>query len=221
MNYEQMSNNKLQLTGTVTQEPVFTHSVYGEGFYETALSIPRLSGQTDVIPITFSDRLADPQDVQVGQRISVTGQFRSYNKQEGARSRLLLTAFVREMDEADDTRNPNVISIVGYICKPPVYRTTPFQREICDVLIAVNRAYNKSDYIPCILWGRNARYVCSMPVGEKIELVGRIQSRVYTKTLADGSTQERVAYEVSVSKIVECEKHESHGQNYSKLSQLL
>ncbi|MDE5911015.1 MAG: single-stranded DNA-binding protein [Clostridia bacterium] len=201
MNYEQMNNNKLQLVGTVVKEPIYTHEVFGEGFYETVVAVPRLSEQKDYIPITISDRLLARHEVQVGDKINLVGQFRSYNKMEGERSKLLLTAFVRDLLPIDENVTPNTIEITGYICKPPIYRTTPFKREICDVLIAVNRAYNKSDYIPCIMWGRNARFVQNMKVGEKLTVVGRIQSRTYVKNLGEDRSEERVAYEVSVSKI--------------------
>lgn len=202
MNYEQMNNNKLQLIGEVVKEPVYTHEVFGEGFYETALSVPRLSQLRDIIPITVSDRLLMRHSVKVGDKLNVVGQFRSYNKVDGAKSRLLLTAFVRDILEEDENANSNSIEITGFICKPPVYRTTPFKREICDVLIAVNRAYNKSDYIPCIMWGRNARFVQNMQVGDKLTVTGRVQSRTYVKNLSPDEAEERVAYEVSVSKII-------------------
>ena len=217
MNYEQMSNNKLRLTGTVTERPVYSHEVCGEEFYETKLSVPRLSGQEDVIPVTLSDRLLARTEVKPGAKISISGQFRSYNKLEGEHSRLLLTAFAREILPADDEVNPNTIEILGYICKPPVYRTTPFKREICDVLLAVNRAYNKSDYIPCIMWGRNARFIKDMPIGERLWVTGRVQSRIYTKCLSEDRSEERVAYEVSVSKILVGNKIEEELQEEKKL----
>lgn len=217
MNYEQMSNNKLRLTGTVTDRPVYSHEVCGEEFYETKLSVPRLSGQEDVIPVTLSDRLLARTEVKPGAKISISGQFRSYNKLEGEHSRLLLTAFAREILPADDEVNPNTIEILGYICKPPVYRTTPFKREICDVLLAVNRAYNKSDYIPCIMWGRNARFIKDMPIGERLWVTGRVQSRIYTKCLSEDKSEERVAYEVSVSKILVGNKIEEELQEEKKL----
>ena len=217
MNYEQMSNNKLRLTGTVTERPVYSHEVCGEEFYETKLSVPRLSGQEDVIPVTLSDRLLARTEVKPGAKISISGQFRSYNKREGEHSRLLLTAFAREILPADDEVNPNTIEILGYICKPPVYRTTPFKREICDVLLAVNRAYNKSDYIPCIMWGRNARFIKDMPIGERLWVTGRVQSRIYTKCLSEDRSEERVAYEVSVSKILVGNKIEEELQEEKKL----
>ena len=217
MNYEQMSNNKLRLTGTVTERPVYSHEVCGEEFYETKLSVPRLSGQEDVIPVTLSDRLLARIEVKPGAKISISGQFRSYNKLEGEHSRLLLTAFAREILPADDEVNPNTIEILGYICKPPVYRTTPFKREICDVLLAVNRAYNKSDYIPCIMWGRNARFIKDMPIGERLWVTGRVQSRIYTKCLSEDRSEERVAYEVSVSKILVGNKIEEELEEEKKL----
>ena len=217
MNYEQMSNNKLRLTGTVTERPVYSHEVCGEEFYETKLSVPRLSGQEDVIPVTLSDRLLARTEVKPGAKISISGQFRSYNKLEGEHSRLLLTAFAREILPADDEVNPNTIEILGYICKPPVYRTTPFKREICDVLLAVNRAYNKSDYIPCIMWGRNARFIKDMSIGERLWVTGRVQSRIYTKCLSEDRSEERVAYEVSVSKILVGNKIEEELQEEKKL----
>ena len=226
MNYEQMSNNRLYLTGTVVETPVYSHEVCGEEFYETKLSVPRLSGQEDIIPLTVSDRLLNRAEVQPGKKISIYGQFRSYNKPEGEHSRLLLTAFARDILPADDDGNPNVIEILGYICKPPVYRTTPFKREICDVLLAVNRAYNKSDYIPCIMWGRNARFIKDMPVGERLWVTGRVQSRVYTKCISEDVSEERVAYEVSVSKILVGNKieeeliEENKSDYYSKISDI-
>ncbi len=200
MNYEEMSNNKLHLQGVVVQELVFSHEVCGEGFFETFLKINRLSGQVDVIPITISERLIEKHNIKVGDEIAIVGQFRSYNKILGEKSKLVLTAFVREVVE-NSQNNPNEIQLTGYICKQPIYRVTPFKREICDTLVAVNRAYGKSDYIPCILWGRNARYTNDLAVGEKLTLYGRVQSRKYMKILADGSEEEKVAYEVSVSKI--------------------
>ena len=208
MNYEQMNNNKLQLIGTIVKEPIYTHEVFGEGFYETVISVPRLSEQKDLIPITISDRLLARYEVKVGDKINIVGQFRSYNKLEGEKSKLLLTAFVRDVLPEDEGMSPNIIEITGFICKPPIYRTTPFKREICDVLIAVNRAYNKSDYIPCIMWGRNARFVQNMKVGDKLSVVGRIQSRTYVKNLGNDVLEERVAYEVSVSKIATGDRDE-------------
>lgn len=199
MSYEQMQNNQVYLSGQIASAPEFSHEIMGEKFYDTTVSVERLSGQSDVIPITVSDRLMEGQNFEIGNLIGLIGQFRSYNKIVDGKSKLVLRVFVRELCECDENA-PNVIELEGYVCKPPVYRTTPFKREIADLLIAVNRAYNKSDYIPAIAWGRNARYASTFDVGDKIHLVGRIQSRIYQKSLDDGTIEERVAYEVSITK---------------------
>lgn len=199
MSYEQMQNNQVYLSGQIASAPEFSHEIMGEKFYDTTVSVERLSGQSDVIPITVSDRLMEGQNFEIGNLIGLIGQFRSYNKVVDGKSKLVLRVFVRELCECDENA-PNVIELEGYVCKPPVYRTTPFKREIADLLIAVNRAYNKSDYIPAIAWGRNARYASTFDVGDKIHLVGRIQSRIYQKSLDDGTIEERVAYEVSITR---------------------
>jgi hypothetical protein len=161
----------------------------------------RLSGQADILPVTLSERLIQGAMLGKGKSICALGQFRSYNKIEGGKSRLMLTVFVRELLDDLPDKNPNSILLSGYICKPPIYRTTPFNREIADVLVAVNRAYNKSDYIPCIAWGRNARFVRNLNVGDRIAISGRIQSREYQKRLSDSDVRTMTAYEVSVSKL--------------------
>ncbi len=196
-----MENNIVSLSGKICETPVFSHQVFGEGFYETKMEIERLSTQKDVIPVTISERLIQEVDLEKGDYLTLEGQFRSYNKIIDGKSKLMLTVFVRECTDNPGQENENTIELTGYVCKPPVYRTTPFKREIADVLIAVNRAYNKSDYIPCIAWGRNARFASRLEVGDKVELVGRIQSREYQKVLEDGETEVRVAYEISVSRI--------------------
>lgn len=201
MNYEMMNNNAATLCGVVQSKPVFSHQMYGEGFYESTLSVPRLSEQLDVIPFTISERLLDGSGIEEGSLVTFAGQLRSYNKMVDGKSKLLLTLFVREILDNDETRNPNTIDITGYVCKEPIYRMTPFKREICDVLLAVNRAYNKSDYLPCIAWGRNARFVKEIPVGDKITVNGRIQSRIYQKVDEEGNVNERVAYEVSINRV--------------------
>lgn len=201
MNYEQMNNNRVFLTGKVATEPKFSHETFGEAFYEIDLEVERLSQNIDIIPITISEKLMTGNLIQVGNVISIKGQFRSYNKSDETRSHLMLTVFVREVTIEQKDMPTNIIEINGFICKNPIYRTTPFKREICDVLIAVNRAYNKSDYLPCIAWGRNARFIKDATVGDKVSLVGRIQSRVYQKKLEDGNVEDRVAYEVSVGRI--------------------
>lgn len=199
---ENLSSNKVFLMGTVIADPEYSHELYGEGFYEFKLSVPRLSENRDIIPVTVSERIMSEVDLRAGATVALNGQFRSYNKLDGERSKLMLTVFVRDFAPiTGEEQNPNVTELSGYICKPPIYRTTPFNREICDILLAVNRAYNKSDYIPCIAWGRNARFVRSVDVGQKLNICGRIQSREYNKRLEDDSVVVRTAYELSVSKI--------------------
>ncbi len=200
MSYEQMLNNRVCLTGMITAKPEFSHEIMGEGFYDVTIAVKRLSGQDDMIPLTVSERLMESESFEVGNIIGIVGQFRSYNKMSDGKSKLVLRVFVREMAEPDEDE-PNTIMIDGFVCKEPVYRTTPFKREIADLLIAVNRAYNKSDYIPAIAWGRNARYAGNFEVGDRVRITGRIQSRVYQKQLNDGVVEDRTAYEVSVSKL--------------------
>ena len=201
MNYVTEKNNKVFISGEIVSDAAFSHEVYGEGFYEFFVRVMRLSGQADILPITISERLIQDGMLAKGKTVCALGQFRSYNKIENGKSRLMLTVFVRELLEELPGKNPNSILLSGYICKPPVYRTTPFNREIADVLIAVNRAYNKSDYIPCIAWGRNARFVKNLGVGDRIAVSGRIQSREYQKKLSDTEVKTMTAYEVSVSKL--------------------
>ena len=200
-----LTNNKVFLMGEVCTSPTFSHEMFGEGFYDFSLSVKRLSGQYDIIPITASERLLK-DNIAVGNLIGLYGQFRSYNKLIDGKSKLMLTVFVKDFIPYDETEeNPNLVEIVGYLCKPPIYRTTPFNREICDLLLAVNRSYNKSDYIPCIAWGRNARYAQNIEVGKQITVSGRIQSREYIKKIGEES-ETRVAYELSVSKILQHDK---------------
>ncbi len=201
MNYEFMNNNVVLLSGTIVEEPRYSHQMYGEGFYESVLCVPRLSGQNDFVPFTVSERLMNDIGLAMGSIVTFSGQLRSYNKLVDGKSKLFLTMFVREVLKNDPSVNPNSIDIVGYVCKDPIYRMTPFKREICDVLLAVNRAYNKSDYLPCIAWGRNARFMREIPVGTKVYVNGRVQSRVYQKVLPDGTTEERTAYEVSINRV--------------------
>ncbi len=201
MQTHEKQNNKVFLKGQIVTEARYSHEVYGEGFYEMDVLVKRLSGQGDVLPVTISERLIESNRLTVGSEISAVGQFRSYNKLVEGKSKLMLTVFVRDLVDGAEAKNPNAIVLSGYICKPPVYRTTPFSREIADILIAVNRAYNKSDYIPCIAWGRNARFVKNLEVGEKIAISGRIQSREYTKRISETETRTMTAYEVSVCKL--------------------
>ena len=205
-----LKNNKVYLCGTVHSEPKYSHELYGEGFYEFVLKVPRLSNQCDYIPVTVSERLMSGVNIENGATLALNGQFRSYNKMENLKSKLMLTVFVRDFTEPQEGQNPNTVELSGYICKEPVYRTTPFNREICDLLLAVNRAYNKSDYIPCIAWGRNARFVRDIEVGQKICVFGRIQSRESTKKLSETESEVRTAYELSVGRIVCGEQEEEN-----------
>ena len=205
-----LENNQIKLIGTIVSDKTFSHEVYGEGFYSFDVEVPRLSDTSDVIPVMCSERLLASFDNIVGQKVVIDGQYRSYNNMESERNKLVLTCFVKEIrlqTEEDQNANSNEIILNGFICKKPIYRTTPFGREIADVLLAVNRAYNKSDYIPCIAWGRNARFCQSFEVGQNVKVFGRIQSRQYEKKLPDGTSEIRRAYEVSVSKM-ELEKNE-------------
>lgn len=200
MNFGQMENNKVFLAGEIVSNPTFSHEMFGEAFYEFNLKVRRLSESFDVLPVTISEHLLG-DNIKVGKYIGASGQFRSYNKLDENKSKLMLTMFIREICEYDEAVNPNHIEITGFVCKEPIYRTTPFKREICDLLIAVNRNYNKSDYLPCIAWGRNARFVKNFEVGDKLTVFGRIQSREYQKKLDNDEVVTKTAYEVSLSKI--------------------
>lgn len=200
-NFENTSN-KVVLVGTVVSEPVYSHSVLGEDFFECYMQSNRLSGTDDVLPVTVSSRIG--LEVKRGERYVVEGQIRSYNKPDEniGRNRLVLTVFAREMQGAGEEQDRNEVYLKGFLCKSPVFRTTPFNREICDILLACNRAYGKSDYIPLISWGRNARLSRECMVGDEIEIMGRIQSRTYVKQTENGE-ENRIAYEVSVANLMQ------------------
>ena len=201
-----MDNNQVTIVGTVDSEFTYSHEVFGEGFYMLEVVVSRLSHMEDRIPLMVSERLVDVKESCMGKIVEVHGQFRSYNKHEEGRNRPILSVFVREFSfvgEEGTLTRPNSIYLDGYICKPPVYRMTPLGREIADLLMAVNRPYGKSDYLPCICWGRNARFAGKFEVGTHIHLWGRIQSRTYQKRLEDDVVEKRTAYEISVNKI-EC-----------------
>ena len=199
-----IENNMVTISGKVVSNVEFSHEVYGEGFYYFMLDVPRLSDSSDRIPVTISERLASKDKLEIGTIIEVEGQFRSYNSYNNEGNRLLLTVFARDiifLEDEKKIKNPNQIYLNGYVCKRPIYRTTPFGREITDILLAVNRPYNKSDYIPCIAWGRNARFSENRTVGDNIKVWGRIQSRTYQKKLESGDILTKIAYEVSISKM--------------------
>ena len=210
MNTNYSDNNHIILVGKVTSDKIFSHEIYGEKFYIFNLSVPRLSGNADIIPITISERLLELEDLALDKKIIVEGQFRSYNSYENEKNRLVLTVFAKEVKfienqdeeiEVSKDFTSNEVILNGYICKKPIYRQTPFGREISDILLAVNRAYNKSDYIPCIAWGRNARFCENIAVGTEVKIVGRVQSRSYEKKYDDGRVETKVAYEVSVASL--------------------
>lgn len=210
MNTNYLENNHLVLVGKVTSDKKFSHEIYGEKFYIFDLEVPRLSGNADIIPITISERLLEKDDLAIDKKVIVEGQFRSYNSYQNERNKLVLTVFAKDVkfvknqeEEIQASKDfvSNEVTLNGYICKKPIYRQTPFGREIADLLLAVNRAYNKSDYIPCIAWGRNARFCENIEVGTEVKIVGRVQSRSYEKKYEDGTSETKVAYEVSISSL--------------------
>ena len=224
MNTNYSDNNHLVLVGKVTSEKVFSHEIYGEKFYIFNLEVARLSDATDIIPITVSERIINDELLAIGNELIVKGQFRSYNSYENERNRLILTVFAKdiimesEYNELDEEGNKkqlvsNEVTLTGYICKKPIYRQTPFGREIADILLAVNRAYNKSDYIPSIAWGRNARFCQNLPTGTEVKIVGRVQSRTYEKKYEDGTSETKVAYEVSIASLEVINENDDSSKN--------
>ena len=224
MDTNYLENNYLTLVGRVTGEKKFSHEIYGERFFIFNLSIPRLSGNADNIPITVSERLITDEMLQEGTKLLVKGQFRSYNSYENGRNKLILTVFAKDVIKVEENEEEdsdivkkdsitNEVVLVGFICKKPIYRQTPFGREIADILLAVNRAYNKSDYIPCIAWGRNARFCQNLEVATKVKVVGRVQSREYEKQYEDGTSEVKVAYEVSVGSLEVVEEKEDENSS--------
>jgi len=199
-----IENNQVVVMGTIVSDFVYSHEIFGEGFYMVDVEVERLSDSSDVIPVMVSERLLNVDEDYKGYKIAVTGQFRSYNRHEEKKNRLILSVFAREVEfinEIEESSKSNQIYLDGFICKEPIYRKTPLGREIADLLIAVNRPYGKSDYIPCICWGRNARFASNFTVGSRCAIWGRIQSREYMKKLSEEEAVKRVAYEVSVSKL--------------------
>lgn len=197
-----IENNKVRIVGEIVGQFEYSHEVFGENFYTGQLKIERTSGVSDLIPITVSDRMVDVSADWNGIFVEVEGQLRSYNKNEEGKKRLMLSVFVRDFKQLENVSyNDNDIELDGYICKETIYRKTPLGREVADLLIAVNRPYRKTDYVPCIAWGRNAVYSTELEVGTRIKLYGRIQSREYTKRISDTETETRRAYEVSISKL--------------------
>ena len=199
-----IENNQVTVMGEIISDFSYSHEIFGEGFYMVNVRVQRLSESYDIIPVMVSERLVNVQESAEGKCVYITGQFRSFNRHEEHKNRLVLSVFVREIsfieEEPDDSKANNIL-LDGYICKEPIYRKTPMGREIADLLLAVNRPYGKSDYIPCICWGRNARYISNFGIGEHVQISGRIQSREYKKKISDTEMELRTAYEVSVSKL--------------------
>ncbi len=205
MNSRIAENNHAELTGVILSELEFSHEVSGERFFKTRIKSKRLSESSDELPVILSEKLLERRQFRAGERVKIAGQFRSYNRHEEKKNKLILSVYAQEMEaispETTEVAPENNVELDGFICKKPIYRTTPLGREITDVLLAVNRSYGKSDYIPCICWGSNARAVKDLTVGDKLRLSGRIQSRMYQKKESDGSVDNRIAYEVSVGKL--------------------
>lgn len=225
MNTNYADNNHLILMGKVTSDKRFSHEIYGESFYIFDLEVPRLSDTSDIIPVTISERLIQDEKMMVGSKVLIRGQFRSYNSYENEKNKLILTVFAKDIfyeeeieeqleSEESKEQTSNEVILTGYICKKPIYRQTPFGREIADLLLAVNRAYNKSDYIPAIAWGRTARFCQNLEVGTEVKVTGRVQSRSYEKKFEDGTTITKVAYEVSIGSLeVIDEKEDASEEN--------
>ncbi|MCI8403728.1 MAG: single-stranded DNA-binding protein [Clostridia bacterium] len=198
-----LSNNQASIIGTIEDEFLFNHEIYAEKFYTCTVKVPRLSGTADDVRIMVSERLIMDGSFKIGDSVEVTGQFRSYNSYENGDNRLVLTVFAKDIVPYDgiENKNPNTLYLNGFICKKPVYRTTPFGREITDLLLAVNRSYNKSDYIPIIAWGRNARFAKNLEIGDNVKIWGRIQSRTYQKRISEEESVTKTAYEVSINRM--------------------
>ena len=208
---KRITNNQVTIIGEVVSDFTYSHEIFGEGFYMVDISVDRLSESTDIIPVMVSERLLDVNEDYKGMKICITGQFRSYNRHEERKNRLVLSVFAREIEfveEMPESAKTNQIFLDGYICKAPIYRKTPLGREIADLLLAVNRPCGKSDYIPCICWGRNARFASNLEVGSRLKIFGRIQSREYMKRLSEEQSERKVAYEISVSRIEVVENEE-------------
>ena len=196
--------NKITACGQIKSPLQFSHKTYGEAFYTFELGIERRSGYVDEINVMISERLIYETPLQVGDFVEITGQIRTYNETVEGRNKLNVVVFAREIIINEDmVYYENYVYLEGFLCKPPIKRTSPLGRDICDLMIAVNRMYNKSDYIPCIAGGRNANYAETLGVGTKIFIEGRIQSREYKKKFEDGTSEVRKAFEVSILKLEE------------------
>lgn len=198
-------NNKVEISGIIVEKPQLNHTIYGEDFYKTKVAIKRLNDTEDLLNVVFSSRLVlNMDEIQVGQNIAILGEYRSHNNSRVTENKVSFFVFAKELNILTDLKNisyTDKITIRGFLCKEPNLRTTPLGRRITDLMIAVNRQYHKSDYLPCIVWGRNALFSQTLRVGEEIIITGRIQSREYQKKLPTGEVITRTAYEISVSQI--------------------
>ena len=194
-------NNAVKISGEIVSDFTYDHEMYGEGFYKVFVQVTRISGNLDTIPVMVSDRIIDVNKNLTGEMVAIEGEFRSYNKHLLGANKLLLFVLCKKIEIVKYCMNEDEIFLRGFICKNPIYRKTPFKREISDLLIAVNRYYGKSEYIPCICWGRNARYAAGFEIGDEIVIRGRIQSRTYEKKISDTEFETRTAYEVSANMI--------------------
>ena len=196
---EEARSNYCLLRGSVSEPPRFSHESRGERFFQFSMDVERLSGAVDTVHVLAREQLLDALETDGGGKLCVQGELRSFNNRSGVGPRLVITVFARELSLGPG-EDENRILLTGTLCKTPTHRITPMGREICDLMLAVNRRYGRSDYLPCIVWGLSAREAACWDVGDTVRLRGRLQSRRYTK-LIDGQSVEKVAYEVSVMEI--------------------
>ena len=187
--------NRITLRGSLAELPAFSHENHDKRFHRFILEVERLSGAVDLLPVIVSEEVLCTMDLSGGSMLEITGQIRSFNSRAATGRKLVISVYAETLT-AVEGEAVNDVALTGVICKPPVYRRTPLGREICDVMLAVNRPYRRTDYIPCIFWGRTATAVRQAQVGQSVALTGRLQSREYIKILEQGSEQ-RTAYEVS------------------------
>ena len=190
-----MEQNHIELVGCLASAPQYSHSNHGRHFYSFLLEVSRLSGTVDCLPILAPETLLQTTELCEGDSIALTGQIRSFNNRLGIGRKLVISVLADTLSVCS-LPHDNRVTLQGVICKEPVYRRTPLGREICDIMLAVNRPYHRADYLPCILWGRCAQEASDYPVGTALELIGRLQSREYIKMI-DDAPQQRTAYEIS------------------------
>ena len=200
---EMQTHNRVILCGTPLSSPVFSHASRLEPFYTFPLEVARLSGTVDTINVLLREELLPELKPSRAGLIRIAGEVRSFNNHSGEGSKLVISVFARELSPPETPVWVNEVELTGTLCKSPNRRTTPMGREICDLMLAVNRPYHRTDYLPCILWGRTAQEISQLPVGARIALSGRLQSRDYIKVLPEGN-ERRTAYEVSVTTAEPC-----------------